>query len=83
MAITLLIGLIGLISFEPVDMIAYFDLKFHDGATVPLFYGKPIFILLIILQIATSGQHFYGILSAKYWQEIKQLFIEGIKSKMK
>jgi hypothetical protein len=62
----LFLGLLGLASLSPAISTAYFGLK---GITLLRF--EPFFLLIIVLHFLVSGRYYVGILSKRYWENIR------------
>jgi len=65
----LFLGLLGLLSYTPGLTNTTVTLGFNDSRVE--FWGQPIFLLWIAIHFILSGRHYVGILSKKYWQEIR------------
>ena len=66
LGLTLLLGLISLLSYSPVITTTTLSKEVGDGK-LPFFYGQLIFLLWIIIHFILSGRHYVGIVTKKYW----------------
>ena len=71
LGLTLLIGLVGLLSYNQYIFIAKASIGF-DGDYLPVFAGQPIFLLWLIIHFAVSGRHYVGIASKRYWECLRK-----------
>ena len=69
LGLTLIIGLIGLLSFDPSITTTTFGLGDSDSG-ITIFRGQPIYILWLTLYFVLSGRHFVGIATKKYWEDL-------------
>jgi hypothetical protein len=65
----LILGLFGLLSYTPGLTSTTMTLGFNDSRIE--FWGQPIFLLWFVIHFILSGRYYVGILSSKYWQEIR------------
>ena len=66
---TLILGLVGLISYSPAITISKVFWTPFD-TQIPIFYGQPIFLLWLIIHFILSGRHYVAIATKKYWQDL-------------
>lgn len=71
LGLTLLLGLIGLLSYSPAITTTTFGWGNGDPDAVTLLRFQPIFLLWTIIYFVLSGRHFVGIASKKYWAEVR------------
>ena len=69
LGLTLLIGLLGLLSYSHSIAITKCWVGLGD-TSIPVFYGQPIFLLWLLIHFIVSGRHYVGIMTKKYWQEL-------------
>jgi len=70
LGLTLLLGLIGVLSYSPGIITTSFG--FGDGENgVTLVRFQPIFLLWIVVYFTVSWRHIVGIGTRKYWNEVK------------
>ncbi|HRI22023.1 MAG TPA: hypothetical protein PLA68_13770 [Panacibacter sp.] len=69
LGLTLLIGLIGLLSYNHSISITKYWIGSGD-TSIPIFYGQPIFLLWLLIHFIVSGRHYVGIVTKKYWLEL-------------
>ena len=67
---TLILGLFGILSFSPAITTTYFGFGNSDNGITLLIF-QPIFLLWIVIYFIVSGRHFVGIVTRKYWVEVK------------
>ena len=67
LGLTLVVGLIGFISYSP--SITTFSFGFGNASdwSVDIIKFQPIFLLWLIIHFLLSGRYYVGILSKKYW----------------
>ena len=70
LGLTLLIGLLGLISYSPAVTTTTGTIGKDADSQIPIFYGQPIFLLWLLIHLLVSGRHYVGILTKKYWQDL-------------
>ncbi|MGN6399432.1 MAG: hypothetical protein ACTHMD_03195 [Flavisolibacter sp.] len=70
LGLTLLLGLVGLLSYSYAISITTFYFGKSEDFQIPLFYGQPIFILWLIIHFIVSGRHYTAIATKKYWQDL-------------
>lgn len=70
LGITLLFGLFGVLSFN-VGLANISFLWTPFGIKIPLFWGNPIFLVLLILHFIISGRYYTGILTKEYWETLE------------
>jgi hypothetical protein len=71
LGLTLIIGLIGLLSYSPVITTTSFGFGSGGEGSIYLLRFQPVFLLWLILYFILSGRHFVGIASNKYWKEVR------------
>ena len=71
LGITLVLGMIGIISFSPAISITTFGLGNSLDWSITLLRFQPIFLLWALIHFILSGRYYFGILSKKYWQAVK------------
>lgn len=71
LGILILLGLFGAISYSPAISTTTFGKTIDEDTSVTLLYFQPIFLLWAVLHFAISGRYYTGILSKKYWEQIK------------
>lgn len=69
--LTLLTGLVGLLSYSQYVFIGQASIGFDD-VYIPVFAGQPIFLLWLIIHFAVSGRHYVGIATKKYWDCLRR-----------
>lgn len=69
LGLILLIGLLGITQYSPGVSIASAWVSFF-GVKIPIFYGRPIFLLWLTLYFIISGKYYIAILTRKYWIEL-------------
>jgi len=67
----LIIGLFGAISYSPAITTTTVGKGLSNGDSFTFLYFQPIFLLWICLHFIVSGRYYTGILSKKYWDNIK------------
>jgi hypothetical protein len=68
--VTLIVGLVGLLSYSPAITAYTFGVgNSENGVSVLRF--QPIFLLWVVIYFVTSGRHFVGLASRKYWVEVR------------
>ncbi len=70
LGLTLLIGLLSLLSYSPAVTTSTWTIGKNANYQFPIFYGQPIFLLWLIIHFILSGRHYVGIGRNKYWQEL-------------
>lgn len=72
--ITLLAGLIGLVSYTFTVYTAWFSVSFGaiDNATVKTPIFNPIFLVFLLVHFLLSARYYFGILSKDYWKKIME-----------
>jgi hypothetical protein len=68
--LTLIVGLIGLLSYSPEITTFYFGIGIKEKQVTILRF-QPIFLLWLIIYFVISGRHLVGIASRKYWVEVR------------
>ena len=69
LGITILLALIGLISFSYT--ISATTRYFGPGdSKIPIFYGQPTFFLLLLISFLISKRHFYQLDTKQYWIDL-------------
>jgi len=71
LGILFLLGLFGAISYSPAISTTTFGKTIDEDTFLTILYFQPIFLLWAILHVAISGRYYAGILSKKYWKQIK------------
>lgn len=66
LGLTLLLGLLSLLSYSPATTTTTLYKSMGDG-NVPFFHGQIIFLLWIVVHLIVSGRHYVGIATKKYW----------------
>lgn len=66
LGLTLLLGLLSLLSFSPVITTTTIYMGPEDNE-IPIFFGQLIFLLWILIHCIVSGRHYVGIATKKYW----------------
>lgn len=66
---TLLLGLIGLLSYDAAITTIALSIG-NENASIPIFFGQPIFLLWLAIHFGLSSRHYIGILTKPYWQQI-------------
>jgi TctA family transporter len=74
LCVVLLTGLLGLISYDVSIGTYTFTICKDAEFQVPVFYGQPIFLLWLLLHFVLSFRYYVGILSKKYWVQLKEEF---------
>jgi hypothetical protein len=69
LGLILFLGLFGLLSFTPGLTSATVTFGLNDSRIE--FWGQPIFVLWMVIHFILSGRYYVGIVSNKYWQEIR------------
>ena len=67
---TLLLGLVGIISYSPaisISSVAWTPFDLH----IPIFYGQPIFLFWLILHLIISARYYFAMGTKKYWVELQ------------
>ena len=70
LGLTLLIGLLSLLSFSPAVTTSTWTIGKNADSQIPIFYGQPIFLLWLLIHFIVSGRHYFGIATKKYWQNL-------------
>ena len=70
LGLTLLIGLLSLLSYSPAVTTSTWTIGKDADSQIPIFYGQPIFLLWLIVHFIFSSRHYVGILTKKYWQDL-------------
>jgi hypothetical protein len=68
--LVILIGLFGGLSFSPAITTTTFG-KTWGGTQITLLYFQPIFLVWATIHFILSGRFYTGILSRRYWTNIK------------
>lgn len=66
LGLMLVAGLFSILSFSPVISTSYLY-KEIGGTEIPLFYGQPVFLLLLVLHFILSLRYYIGIGTKRYW----------------
>jgi hypothetical protein len=66
----ILLGLFGLLSYN-LTIVTVTLTKSFGNLNVPFLFFQPIFIIWGILHFGLSGRYYIGVLSRRYWAEIK------------
>ena len=74
--LTLLIGLLSLLSYSPAVTTSTLTIGKNADFQIPIFYGQPIFLLWLLIHFIVSGRHYVGIVTKKYWQDLLNRPIE-------
>ena len=69
LGLTLILGIMGWLAFQPAIVAGSMHLKFGDFR-IPIFAGNPLLLLVFILHFIISHRYYDGILAKKYWQHI-------------
>jgi hypothetical protein len=77
LGLTLLIGLLSLLSYSYSVTTSTFTIGKSADSQIPIFYGQPIFLLWLLIHFIVSGRHYVGIASKKYWQNLLNKPIEN------
>jgi hypothetical protein len=77
LGITIIMGLLSLLSFNPIVKTTTMGIAISKSVAIPLFYGQSIFILWLIIHFIISGRYYFGVVQLKYWQDL----IQEIKGK--
>lgn len=67
----ILSGLFGVLSYSPSIKTITIGKTFDNGASVPLLFFQPIFIVWLIIHLILSGRYYTGVASKKYWEDMK------------
>jgi hypothetical protein len=67
----LLLGLFGAISYNPAISTMTMGTTINDGSRITFLYFQPIFLVWLILHLFISGRYYTGVITKKYWQNIK------------
>lgn len=67
----LLLGLFGVISYSPAISTMTVGKTLEGDEGITLLYFQPIFLLWLLLHFILSGRYYVGVLSEKYWKNIK------------
>lgn len=70
LALSLLTGLAGLISYSPYLSVTTIMFGKSETSAVPVFKGQPIFLLWLLIHFIVSGRHYVGILTREYWKKL-------------
>lgn len=70
LGLTLVLGLLSLLSYSHSVTTTTWTIGKSEDFQLPIFYGQPIFLLLLIIHFIVSGRHYVGILTKKYWQDL-------------
>ena len=68
--ITLILGLIGILSFSPTIQIS--SVMIGGEAKIYIFYGQPIFLLWLLIHFILSLRLYFGVVTKKYWTEVME-----------
>jgi hypothetical protein len=71
LGILILVGLFGIISYSPAIDTITVGKNLDSDKSVTFLYFQPIFLVWAVLHFAISGRYYTGILSKRYWTEIK------------
>lgn len=69
LGLTLLLGLLGLLSYSHSVTISTYWIGIGDISII-VFYGQPIFLLWLLIHFIVSGRYYVGIATKKYWQNL-------------
>jgi hypothetical protein len=70
LAITLITGLLGLVSYSAVVSSLTIKVGKTEYNKVTIFEGQPIFLLWLLIHFIVSGRHYFGILTQSYWNDL-------------
>jgi hypothetical protein len=70
LGVTLLIGLLSLLSYSPTVTTSTWTIGKSSDSQIPVFCGQPIFLLWLLIHFIVSGRHYVGIVTIKYWQDL-------------
>lgn len=70
LGLTLLLGLLGIISYVPALTFTTVSLAVNNSSAT--FRADPIFILWLLIHFIFSGRYYFGILTKRYWQDLTQ-----------
>jgi ABC-type transport system involved in cytochrome c biogenesis permease component len=76
--LTILLGVFGILSFSPSISTMTIG-KSLGGDDISLLYFQPIFLLWAVIYFAVSARYYTGILTKRYWQNIKSDEVYKIK----
>lgn len=68
--LTLLIGLTGLLSYNPAVTTLTLTIGKNTDSLIPFFHGQPIFIVWLLIHFIVSARHYRGIATKKYWSDL-------------
>ena len=68
LGLTIILGLIGLLSFSPAITTTSFGI---GEQKITLLRFQPIFVLWATIHFILSGRYYVGIVNKKYWENIK------------
>ncbi|MDX1937439.1 MAG: hypothetical protein SFU21_09975 [Flavihumibacter sp.] len=64
--LTLILGLVGLLSFDPVLTITSFGLGPSESG-ITIFRGQPVYFIWLFIHFLVSGRFYVGIITKQYW----------------
>lgn len=69
LCLTLLLGLVGAISFSDAIATTTAYIGNSEDFKLPIFHGQPIFLLWLLIHFIVSGRYYVGVVTKKYWQD--------------
>ncbi len=69
LGLTLILGLLSVTQYSPGYSVTSLYWTPFD-VRIPIFYGKPIFLLWVVLHFVLSGRYYVGILTKNYWDNL-------------
>lgn len=71
LGLTLFLAMFGILSFN-VGLLVYSSTWTPFGLRIPLFWGNPTLLVLLIIHFIISGRYYVGILSKQYWNTFRE-----------
>jgi hypothetical protein len=68
---TNILGFFGFLSYSPAIFTTTFGKTLGEGEHLTLLSFQPIFLIWITIYFVLSGRYYVGIISKKYWSEVK------------
>jgi hypothetical protein len=72
---TLIFGLVGLLSVDVAISTTTLTIGKTAESQIPIFFGQPKFLLWLAIHFILSGRYYVGILTEKYWLQLKSQII--------
>lgn len=67
---TIMLGVVGVMSFDAAISIHTISVGKTENLFIPIFYGQPVFLMLLLLHFLISGKNYLGVLTKSFWIDI-------------